>query len=98
MPRKDLKAADPQPVEGDFSSVADAQLDELEAGSNPALYNAILDACDLVFRLPSQARSLSSAISTEHGILLRLPARGHFPYKVFWWTDGPRIEAIFPHP
>lgn len=85
-------------VEGDYSEVADAQLDELEAGEDADLYNAVLDTVELIFRLPGQAQSLSTAITTPAGIRMRLPVIGHPPYKVFWSTDGPRIEAIFPHP
>ncbi|PJE03589.1 MAG: hypothetical protein CK429_32820 [Mycobacterium sp.] len=85
-------------VEGEYSEVADAQLDELEAGADVDLYNAVLDTVELVFRLPGQAQSLSTAITTPAGIRMRLPVIGHPPYKVFWSTDGPRIEAIFPHP
>jgi hypothetical protein len=29
---------------------------------------------------------------------MRLPVPGFGDYKVFWSTDGPRIEAIFKHP
>jgi hypothetical protein len=93
---KDLTSDDP--AAGNFSAVADRQLDELEAGSDIDLYNAVLDTCDLIFRLPGHARGRSSAITTVDGILFRLPVRGHFPYKVFWSAQGPRIEAIFPHP
>lgn len=85
-------------VEGDYSAVADAQLDALEIGSDVDLYNSVLDTIELIFRLPGQAQSLSTAISTPGGIRMRLPVIGHPPYKVFWSTDGPRIEAIFPHP
>ncbi|GFG83216.1 hypothetical protein MPRG_64920 [Mycobacterium paragordonae] len=84
-------------MEGDYSQVADAQLDELEKGPDPDLYNSILDTIELIFRLPGQAQSLSTAITTSDGIRMRLPVIGHPPYKVFWSTDGPRIEAIFPH-
>ena len=58
----------------------------------------MLDACELIFRIPGQARALSTAITTKDGIVMRLPVAGHPPYKVFWSTDGPRIEAVFPHP
>lgn len=85
-------------TQGDYSEVADAQLDALEAGSDVGLYNAVLDACELIFRIPAQAQALSSAITTKEGIRLRLPVAGHPPYKVFWSADGPRIEAVFPHP
>jgi hypothetical protein len=81
-----------------YSQVADQQLDTLEAGPDADLYNAVLDACELIFRLPSQAQARSTAITTADGIRLRLPVAGHPPYKVFWSSEGPRIEAIFPHP
>lgn len=84
-------------VEGDCSEVADAQLDELERGPDVELYNSILDTIDLIFRLPGEAQSLSAAITTSEGIRMRLPVIGHPPYKVFWSTEGPRIEAVFPH-
>ncbi len=80
------------------SAVADAQLDELEASTDADLYNAVLDTTELIFRLPVQAQSLSTAITTADGIRMRLPVIGHPPYKVFWSADGPRVEAIFPHP
>ncbi len=83
---------------GDYSEIADAQLDVLEAGPDVDLYNAILDTCDLIFRMPSEAQAMSSAITTRDGIRLRLPVSGYPRYKVFWSTEGPRIEAIFPHP
>jgi hypothetical protein len=84
--------------EGAYSEVADRQLDELEQGPDVDLYNAVLDACELIFRLPAQAQARSTAISTAQGIRPRLPVAGHPPYKVFWSTEGPRIEAVFPHP
>lgn len=85
------------PVEGPYSGVADAQLDELES-SHPELYNDVLTMCELIFENPERAQSLSSAVRTEQGIRLRLAVPGRYPYKVFWASDGPRIEAVFPHP
>lgn len=81
-----------------YSEVADAQLDTLAAGADAELFNAVLDACELIFRAPSRARAMSTAIATAEGIRLRLPVVGHPPYKVFWASEGPRIEAVFPHP
>jgi hypothetical protein len=81
-----------------YSQVADTQLDALEAGSDVDLYTAVLDACELIFRLPAQAQARSTEISTSEGIRLRLPVPGHWPYKVFWSSEGPRVEAVFPHP
>lgn len=81
----------------DYSAIADHQLDELQA-SDPDLYNDVLIVCELVFTNPGLARSMSSAVQTRDGIVLRLAVPGRFPYKVFWTADGPRIEAVFPHP
>ncbi len=80
------------------SQVADKQLDSLEASPDPDLYNAVLNACELIFRLPAQAQARSTAITTPDGIRFRLPVAGHPPYKVFWSSDGPRIETVFPYP
>lgn len=85
-------------AEGDYSKIADLQLDALEAGSDVDLYNAVLNDCELIFRMPGQAQSLSTAVTTKEGIRMRLPVPEHTRYKVFWSTDGPRIEAVFPHP
>jgi hypothetical protein len=85
-------------IEADYSQVADAQLDDLEQGSDADLYNAVLDTIELIFRASGQAQALSTDITTADGIRMRLPVTGHTPYKVFWSTTGPRIEAIFPHP
>ena len=84
--------------DGAYSEVADQQLDALEIGPDVDLYNAVLDACELIFRLPAHAQARSTAITTSEGIRLRLPVAGHPPYTVFWSTEGPRIEAVFPHP
>lgn len=85
---------------GSYSQIADQQLDELEQGPDPALYAAALDACELVFIAPSKAQAMSTAIQTDEGIRFRLPIAGHPPHRVFWSQslDGPRIEAVFPHP
>ena len=85
-------------LEGDYSEVADAQLDALENGPDVDLYNSVLDTIEFIFRLPGQAQSLSTAITTPDGIRMRLPVIGHPPCKVFLSTEGPRIEAVFPHP
>lgn len=83
--------------EADYSEVANDQLDALEQGPDADLYNAVLDTIELIFQVPGQAQALSTAITTTDGIRMRLPVIGHPPFKVFWSTDGPRIEAIFPH-
>lgn len=85
-------------MEGDYSEVADAQLDILESGPDPDLYNAVLDACELVLTNPGLAQSLSTAFTTRDGIRMRMPVAGYSHYKVFWSTELPRIEAVFPHP
>ena len=81
----------------DYSAVADRQLDELEA-DDPEAYNDVLGVCELIFDQPARAQSMSTAVQTEHGVVLRLAVPGRHPLKVFWTSAGPRIEAIFPHP
>lgn len=81
----------------DYSRVADEQLDDLYA-ADPETFNDVLTVCQLIFRDPRKAQSMSSAIQTRDGIAFRLPVPGHAPLKVFWTSEGPRIEAIFPYP
>ncbi|MDQ3733338.1 MAG: hypothetical protein M3400_04945 [Actinomycetota bacterium] len=85
-------------AEGDYSELADEQLDAMEAGPDVELYNATLVACEMIFSDPARARSLSTPITTPEGIRFRLPVVGHPPYKVFWSSEMPRIEAVLPHP
>jgi hypothetical protein len=86
-------------LDGSYSEVADSRLDLFEAGSSADLYNAVLDACELVFLSPGMAQARSTAINTAEGICFRLAVAGHPPYKVFWskTEEGTRIEAVFPH-
>ncbi|PJE02565.1 MAG: hypothetical protein CK429_34140 [Mycobacterium sp.] len=49
----------------EYSEVADSQLDELEQHQGADLYNAVLATIELIFRLPGQARALSTAITTD---------------------------------
>lgn len=81
----------------DYSEVADQQLDALEA-SDPDLSNDMLTICELVFRSPGRAQAMSSAIHTPGGVVLRIAVPGRFPSRVFWTSEGPRIEAVFDHP
>lgn len=81
-----------------YSRVADEQLDALENASDIDLYNSVLDACHLVFDNTASAQALSTVITTDQGLILVLPVAGHPPYKVFWSSDEPRIEAVFPRP
>jgi hypothetical protein len=79
-----------------YSEVADQQLNELEAGDNADLYNAVLTICEFILNMPKQAQAMSIAIRTDEKIRFRLPVPGHPPYKIFWSSKGPRIEAVFP--
>lgn len=82
---------------GEYSEVADAQLDELET-SAPDLYADVVDVCEAIFASPIRAQGMSAAVQTADGIVFRLAVPGRHPYKVFWSSDGPRIEVIFPYP
>ena len=85
------------PDEAGYSEVADGQLDDLEA-PDPDLYNDVLTVCDAIFEAPGHAQSMSAAVQTTDGIVCRLAVPGRHPYKVFWSSAGPRIEAVFPYP
>ncbi|MHB2029453.1 MAG: hypothetical protein ACYCPT_11630, partial [Acidimicrobiales bacterium] len=69
-------------VPSGYSEVANAQLDEIENGSDPDLYNALMDVCEFVLANPRQAQSRSSALTTSDGIRFRLAVPGRHPYKV----------------
>ena len=84
-------------IEGEYSEIADRQLDNLEE-RDPTLYNDALTVCEAIFLTPGRAQSMSAAIQTEHGIIFRLAVPGRHPYKVFWTSSGSRIEAVFPYP
>lgn len=85
-------------MNGAYSQVADEQLDALEAAPDADLYNAVVDTCEFILGHPGQAQAQSAAIVTAEGVRLRLPVPGYYPMKVFWSSDGPRIEAVFPYP
>lgn len=86
--------AEQNPITGDYSAVADEQLDALETGPDPDLYNRILDACDLISGHPEPAQLHSSTIVTGDGrTLLVLPVVGG-ANRVFWSSGPLRIEAV----
>ncbi|MGC2174928.1 MAG: hypothetical protein WA614_05645 [Acidimicrobiales bacterium] len=80
-----------------YSEIANEQLDEIET-SDADLYNDVCVLCEFILDHPDKAQSLSSALTTKDGIRFRLAVPGHHPYKVFWSSSGPRIEAVFPYP
>ncbi len=80
-----------------YSRIADEQLDVIEAADSE-LYERVLEACQLVLEEPGRAQALSTAIATEQGLIFVLPVAGHPPYKVFWSSEAPRVEAVFPRP
>lgn len=84
--------------EDGYSEIAEQQLDLLEKGADMNLYNAVLQGVDLIFDHPREARLRSTAVSSNDGVVYRLPVVGHRPYKIFWTSEGPSIEAVFPHP
>ena len=80
-----------------YSEIANEQLDEIDA-SDAELYNDVRVLCECILDHPDMALSLSRALTTKVGIRLRLAVPGHRPYKAFWSSGGPRVEAVFPHP
>ena len=81
----------------DYSAVAEQQLDTMEL-EDPGTYNDVLAICELIFSDPARAQSMSTAVQTRDGMVIRLPVPGRAPVKLFWTPAGPRVEAVFPHP
>ena len=81
---------------GGYSEIADRQLDDL-AVADVDLYTDIVTVCEAILTDPARAQSMSAAIRTDHGIRFRFAVPGRHPYKVFWSSEGPRIEAVFPY-
>ena len=83
-----------------YSEIADQQLDPLER-MDPAAYRDVITLCGLIFDHPEGAQSMSSAITTDRGIVLRLTVPGHSSLRILWSTrgagDGPRVEAVLEH-
>ena len=80
-----------------YSEIANEQLDEIEL-SDADLYNDVCVLCEFILDHPDKAQSLSSALTMKDGIRFRLAVPGRHPYKVFWSSSEPRIEAVFPYP
>ncbi|MCL2467357.1 MAG: hypothetical protein FWF02_02890 [Micrococcales bacterium] len=80
-----------------YSQVAADQLDIAET-ADPGLYRDLVDTCEAILDDPSRHRAAASAVVTHDGVVLRTPVPRRPPYKVFWSSDGPRIEAVFPYP
>ena len=82
------------------SEVADAQLDVLER-DDPNAYADVMILCGLMFDHPGRAQSMSSAISTDRGTVLRLTVPGRYRLRILWTStvagEGPRIEAVIEH-
>jgi hypothetical protein len=85
-------------VAASYSDVANQQLDEIAASGNVDLYNGLITVCEWILDNPGLAQEQSSAITTGSGIVFRCPVPGLNPYKVFWTSAGPSVEAVFPHP
>jgi hypothetical protein len=86
-------------LEPGYSAVANEQLDGVLASGNNDLHDDLVETYEGILDDPGGARTRSSAVVTEdRGIVFcyAVPRRG--PYKVFWSSDGPIIEAVFPYP
>lgn len=81
-----------------YSEVADRQLDEMESTRPASVVDAVIETCEWILDHPAAAQSRSAAITTPDGIRFRLAVPGAEGVKVFWSSDGPRIEAVFPYP
>lgn len=93
-----MTAEGEEPLELEYTEIADEQLDALEAKGPPAVFNAVLETCEAIFANPGLAQSRASAITTADGIVFRTAVAGTLDLRVFWSTNPTRIEAVFPHP
>ncbi|MDO5627566.1 MAG: hypothetical protein Q4G43_04520 [Mobilicoccus sp.] len=83
-----------------FSEIAAAQLDALDA-ENPDAFEDVMDLIDAITDEPGGVRATADIIATAEGPRFKNFVTGRYPLAVFWSdhpADGPRIEAIFPHP
>ena len=78
-----------------YSQVADQQLVEEELRDSN-LSDAVLTVCEHILDHPQQTQSMSRAIRTRQGIRMLLSVPGFPLYRVFWSTELPRAEAVFP--
>lgn len=86
-------------IEDRFTAVAEQQFDEIYDGPDIDMANAVADACDLILNLPGEARKTSDTLRDGQGrMIMMYPVPGYPPLKIFWITDGPRVEAIFERP
>ncbi len=70
----------------------------MQASGDTELNDAFVTVCEFILDNPAPAQRTSAAINTDVGIRLRYAVPGHAPYKVFWASEGPTIEAVFPFP
>lgn len=83
-----------------YSQVAWDQLDLIEA-TDSAQYEDVMDLVEAIIESPGACRSTADALTTQHGVRFKNFVPGRYPLAVFWSespSDGPRIEAVFPHP
>ena len=85
-------------MEPSYSAIANQQLDQVMDSGDIDLYNGLVTVCEFILDNPATAQRGSSAITTNVGIRFRYAVPGHAPYKVFWASEGPTIEAVFPYP
>lgn len=84
------------PAKDAYSQVAEDQLDTSKE-VDLDLYRDLVEVCEAILDEPKAYRASAPAVAAQSGILLRTPVPRRAPYKVFWSTDDPRIEAIFPY-
>jgi hypothetical protein len=86
-----------------YSPEADDQLDEIAAGDDVALYNAVLDAIDHVLDNTDAARTTSPPLRDAHGSAIRATVvmyENDPRWFVFWAVRaaGPVILGVGPLP
>lgn len=83
-----------------YSQIAWDQLDALEQ-ADPQCYADVLDLVEGILNDPGRARGTADVLMTSSGTRFKNFIDDRYPLAVVWSedpADGPRIEAIFPHP
>lgn len=83
-------------LEGDYSGVADAQLDTLESGPDVDLHNSVLDTIEFhISGRPARPSHFPQRSPLPTAFVCDCRSSAIRPTKC---SDGARIEAVFPHP
>lgn len=78
---------------------SDVAQDQLDAITDDALYNDVIDLCEDILADPAPAIFRLNVLVTPDGSVFVANVPGRRPWKVYWTNreDVVRIEAVLPH-